>query len=152
MAVSEKSLQNLKPIKSYKDCKSDAEKERIKAITSKGGKVLQETVKKAKTWNDVCNQALLTKVDKEKATKYLGDDVDLLVFDDDGLVTMQEVLTVRAMQIASDGNVKSLEFIRDTSGQRPIDRSAVDISADIMTAADRALIENINARLNAADP
>lgn len=150
MAYNEKCLNNLKSYKPL-DQLTPEEREKQLANAKKGGLKTQEIYKKAKSWKDVCNQALITKVSRDKAVKYLGDDVDLLVFDDDGMVTMQDILTVRAMQIASDGNIKGLEFIRDTSGQKPVEKSAMDISADIMTAADRALLENINARMAAID-
>ena len=78
---------------------------------SKGGKASQECMRKAKSFKDVCNQALTTKVDKEKAMTFVGDDVDLIPFDENGFTDMQTVLSVRAMRISADGNAKYLEFV-----------------------------------------
>lgn len=140
------SLANLKPFTGYKDGMTEEERQRVREIASKGGKATQECNRKARTWKEVCNSALTAKVSKEKAEKYLHDDVDLLVFDENGTVDMQDVITVRALQIANEGNVKALEFIRDTSGQKPKDE--MQITADVMTDADRRLLDNIAERLN----
>lgn len=139
------SLKNLKPIRGYDACKTQEEKDRLREIVSKGGKASQECMRKAKSFKDVCNQALTTKVDKEKAMSFVGDDVDLIPFDEDGYTDMQTVLSVRALRISADGNAKYLEFVRDTSGQKPKDE--LSVTADIMSESDRALIENIQKRL-----
>jgi hypothetical protein len=47
------------------------------------------------------------------------------------------------------GNVKAAQFIRDTIGQAPITKQ--EISADITTEADRALMEKITKRLQEKD-
>lgn len=143
------SLKNLKPIRGYDACKTQEEKDRLKEIVTKGGKATQECLKKARSFKDVCSQALTTKVSKEKAMSFVGDDIDLIPFDDDGYTDMQTVLSVRALRISSDGNAKYLEFIRDTSGQKPKDE--MSITADIMTDSDRALIENISRRMAEID-
>ena len=147
--VSEKSLANLRPNKGYTDDMTESEKERIREFTSKGGKATQECLKKAKTFKDVCNQALITKVSKEKAKTFLGDDVDLIVFDDDGYTDMQTVLSIRALRLSADGNCRYMDFIRDTSGQKP--RDTLEISADIMTDADRRLLDMVSKRITADD-
>jgi hypothetical protein len=140
------SLKNLKPFRGYSDDMTEEERERVKEIAVKGGKATQECLKKARSFKDVCNQALTTKVSREKAVSFVGDDIDLIPFDENGFTDMQTVLSVRALRISADGNAKYLEFIRDTSGQKPKDE--MSITADIMTDSDRALIENINKRLN----
>jgi len=145
------SLANLKPLKSYADCTDESEKERIKEIATKGGKATQECLKKARTFKDVCNTALTTNVSKEKAKTFLGDDVDLITFDEKGMTDMQTVLSVRAMRLSADGNAKFLEFVRDTSGQSPKTISELQITADIMTDNDRALIDKLTARMSATD-
>ena len=149
MAVNEKSLANLKPIKGYDACKTQEEKDRLREIVSKGGKATQECLKKARSFKEVCNQALTTKVSREKAMTFVGDDIDLIPFDENGFTDMQTVLSVRALRISADGNAKYLEFVRDTSGQKPKDE--MTITADIMTDSDRALIDKINRRLSESD-
>lgn len=140
------SLKNLKPLRGYTDDMTEEERKRVREIAVKGGKATQECLKKAKTFKDVCNQALTTKVSREKAMSFVGDDIDLIPFDENGFTDMQTVLSVRAMRISADGNAKYLEFVRDTSGQKPKDE--MTITADIMTDNDRALIDKINRRLS----
>jgi len=144
MPYNEKSRANLKTYKPLDEL-TEEERQRQIELSVKGGQIRGEQIKNAKTWKEVCNDVLKTRVNREKAVKYIGDDVDLLVFDEKGLCSLQEVLTIRSMQIASEGNVKALEFMRDTSGQKP--RDEIDVRADIMTDADRSLLDNIKARL-----
>ena len=66
---------------------------------------------------------------------------------DDENLTIQEIVTALALNIAQeDGNVKALEFLRDTSGQKPKD--VQEIKADIMTESDKRLLENVAKRVN----
>lgn len=141
--------ENLKPIKGYAYCKTEEERQKVHEHAVKAGLKRGEQIKAQKTLKDVCNDVLQTRLTKVQAMTYLGDDVDFLSFEN-GYETMQAVMAVRAMRIYADGNVKAGEFLRDTSGQKPKDD--INITADVITAADRALIENINARLNAVDP
>ena len=142
----ERSRLNLKPFKSYNES-TEEERERMKEIVSKGGKKAQEVNRKNRLLKDVYNDVYKIKVNREKAKSYVGDDIDLLVFDDDGLVELQEVLAIRATRLATDGNIKAYEFARDTAGQAPTKTFELDGNLT-MTEADRALLANVNERLN----
>lgn len=61
-------------------------------------------------------------------------------------VTMYDLIQLVAVGLATSGNMRAVEYIRDTYGDMP--RKEVSIATDIMTDADRALLETINDRLN----
>lgn len=148
MDINKNSLANLKPFKKMSECTPE-EKERMLEISSKGGQALKNKYDNARTLKEVCNNALRIKVSREKAQTYLGDDVDLLEFDNDGMVEMQDVMTIRAMRLGTDGNIRAYDYIRDTSGQKPKDD--ISITGDLISDADRQLLQNISARLYATD-
>lgn len=140
----EKRIQNLRPLKSYANCENDLERERVKEIATKGGIARVEKQKVKKTLKETALSLLETEISKEQAKKLIGDKADLIP--DDNL-TVQAVLTVKlAAALIDDGNARAFELLRDTSGQKP--RDEISVTSDIMTDADRALLENINARLN----
>lgn len=57
-----------------------------------------------------------------------------------------EAITLSMMRKAADGDVKAAQFVRDTIGEMPTTKT--EISADIMTAADRALLEKLEKRMD----
>ena len=50
------------------------------------------------------------------------------------------------MKKAAQGDTKAAVFVRDTIGEMPVTKS--QIQADIMTEADRDLLEKIQKRIN----
>ena len=84
----------------------------------------------------------------EQAKSYLGVDAEKLSAED---LTVQGVMIAKMAQEAiQNGNAKAAEFVRDTSGQRPKD--IIEVSAEIMTEADRSLIANMAEILQAKQP
>ena len=141
------SLANLKPQKSYAECKTDEERNRIREIASMGGKARCEQIQKRKTMKEQALTMLNTAVSREYAKKLIGEKADLI--DDDDL-TIQAVMNVALLQsILETGNAKAYETLRDTSGQNV--KNELQITADIMTDSDRALIDKINRRLSDLD-
>ena len=61
-------------------------------------------------------------------------------------ITMQDAVTVALMKQAAKGNVKAFATMRDTAGEMPVTKQ--EITADVMTAADRALMEKLSRRLD----
>lgn len=57
-----------------------------------------------------------------------------------------EAITLSMMRKAADGDVKAAQFVRDTIGEMPTAKT--EITADIMTAADRALLEKLEKRMD----
>jgi hypothetical protein len=62
------------------------------------------------------------------------------------LETNGEVMLARMILGAMDGSFKCAEFVRDTAGEKP--KNEVEVSADLITDADRALIEKLEKRTN----
>ena len=97
-----------------------------------------------KSLQETAKEFLEMSVNREYAQKVLGDTEKLL---DDENLTIQAIITALALNIAQkDGNVKALEFLRDTSGQKP--KEVQEIKADIMTESDKRLLENVAKRVN----
>ena len=138
----EKRQRNLKPF-------SELSAEEQKAIRSKGGKACAEKKRQLRTMREQAQAHLQAIVDRETAEKYLGArEADKLTDDD---LTVQGLMIARMAQEAiKNGNAKAAEFVRDTSGQRPKD--IIEVSAEIMTEADRSLIANMAEILQAKQP
>ena len=119
-------------------------KEERSKIASLGGKARVRQKIEQKNLRETALTLLNTPISKEQAKNFIGADADLI---DDKDLTMQSVLTVRAMRaLLDDGNIKAYETLRDTSGQKPKEEITIDNNV-IMTDADRKLLENIKNRL-----
>jgi hypothetical protein len=64
-------------------------------------------------------------------------------------MTIYDLIQIVAIGKAIGGNMKAYELIRDTHGDKPIDK--VEISDNVMTDADRELLKSISARLEDGD-
>ena len=134
----EKSLLNLKPL-------NQRSQEERRQIASLGGKAKALKDEKQRTMQESAKALLKTVVRKEYAKKVLGEDADI-----SGIETMQDLLVAKMMQeTLENGNAKAFELIRDTSGNKPT--ADVKITADVVTASDRALIEKVADRLGVVD-
>ena len=114
-----------------------------KEIRSKGGKASGEARRKKRDMREVAKAILEHAMNDEQIDEVLGSSKDLL----DGDKSVMAVLTARMVQEAGKGSYKHYETLRDTAGFKPKDE--IDISADIMTDADRELVEKVNRRLEA---
>lgn len=135
----ERRLANLKPPINKRSPEEQHE------IAVKGGIARGEQQKQQKTMRETMLALLNTKVSNETASKYLGADAERLTEND---LTCQNLLSAKMWQEAmKNGNAKAAEFVRDTSGQRPKD--VVEVTANMMTDADRALMANMAEILSA---
>ena len=140
------SLNNLRPWRKLDDLTPE-EQERQREIARKGGHARNNQIIKQKTMKESAQALLSAKVSTEYAQKVLGENYDIT-----GIETMQDLITARMIrETLENGNTKAAEFIRDTSGNKPVSAAALDITADIVTAADRALIEKVADRLGMVD-
>ena len=132
MTGKEKRQLNLKPIQSM----TDEEKHNFAVM---GGKARGEQRRQQRTMKEQMLALLSAKASREQAEKYLGADAEKLTEDD---LTFQGLMTAKMWQEATqNGNAKAAEFVRDTSGQRPKD--VVEVTANVMTDADRSLMQNM---------
>lgn len=134
-----KMFDNIKPYVLTTTKENQTEEQR--AIRSKGGQARAEQLRKRKSMREDLEELLRCKVSKEYARGMIGDDVEQLGDD----INVQRVLLVRASQEASQGNMKAMEFLRDTVGDSP--KQQLEIQADVMTDADRALIDKLSGRI-----
>ena len=114
-----------------------------KEIRSKGGKASGEARRKKRDMREVAKAILEHAMNEAQIDEVLGSSKDLL----DGDKSVMAVLTARMVQEAGKGSYKHYETLRDTAGFKPKDE--IGISADIMTDADRELVEKVNRRLEA---
>ena len=117
--------------------------EEQKEIRSKGGKASGEARRKKRDMREVAKAILEHAMNEAQIDEVLGSSKDLL----DGDKSVMAVLTARMVQEAGKGSYKHYETLRDTAGFKPKDE--IGISADIMTDADRELVEKVNRRLEA---
>lgn len=92
-----------------------------------------------KTFNELAKAMLEQSLTDEQIAMVMGDNPNILIDKSVGSVIIGAMI-----KGALEGSFKCAEFVRDTAGYKP--KNEVDISADIMTDADRALIEKIDAR------
>ena len=117
--------------------------EQQREIAKMGGKASGEARKKKRDMREVAKAILEHAMNDEQIDEVLGSSKDLL----DGDKSVMAVLTARMVQEAGKGSYKHYETLRDTAGFKPKDE--IGISADIMTDADRELVEKVNRRLEA---
>lgn len=128
---------------------NNIDQEKRKEICRKGADAVNKLHGKKKTAREALESILTLKINDEILA---GADIDPAVAErfrrDNPEATVYDLIQAVAAGRALGGNMKAYELIRDTYGDSPVHK--VDISADIMTAADRALLEKVSNRL--ADP
>ncbi len=124
---------------------SDLTEEEHKTLCSKAGKASGETRRKQRDMREVAKAILYHAMDEKQIQEVLGTSESLL----DGDKSVMAVLTARMVQEAGKGSYKHYETLRDTAGFKPKDE--VGITADIITDADRALMDKVAKRLNVKD-
>ena len=138
----ERTLLNLRKRVSFNEM--DAEK--LREISRKGQKAMMELHGEKKTARESLKNILTLKV-----TDDILDiaDVDPKVAErlkrDNPNATLYDLIQCVAVGKAIDGNVKAMEYVRDTHGDKPIDK--VEISDNVMTESDRELLRSISERL-----
>ncbi len=120
---------------------SDRTLEERQRIGSIGGLKAKEKREKEKNLKEIA-QALLKATTGERQKKQILGENYAETFGE--LETNGEVMLARMILGAMDGSFKCAEFVRDTAGEKP--KNEVEVSADIMTDADRALIEKLEKR------
>ena len=115
--------------------------EELREMAKRGGQANAERIKRQKNLNELAKAILQSDLSKAKARDILGDMVELLGED----TSLGAVLTMVQAREAQQGNTKAYEVLRDTAGFKPVERQ--EISADIMTDADRALLDKVAKRM-----
>ena len=126
------SLKNLMPID---EVNKRCTREEIKERCSKAGKISAQKKRDKRTLKEIVLDILSSEAPEEDIKKY-------------GLpegTSNSVVMTVAAARKAKEGDLKAYEVMRDTAGQMPT--KEVQLSAEIMTDADKALLEKVQKRL-----
>ena len=105
-------------------------------IQRAGGKALQATLKQRRTFAESVDAYLRKPARPEDIEKYNLPQS----------ATMQDAMDAAIVAQAIRGNSKAYELLRDTVGEKPIDRQ--EISGNIITDADKSLIDKIQKRLD----
>lgn len=140
-AAKQRKLANLKRFRKMEELTPEEQKEQMQIINA-GGLANKQRIEKQQSINELAKALLNTVVSRERAKNVIGEDIELL---DGQKVSVAEVLNVCMMQEAIKGNYHAYETLRDTAGYSP--KQQIEISADITTDADRALMEKLNSRL-----
>lgn len=98
--------------------------------------------KKRRTAKDILGELLERQLMRESVDEILGESAQILGEDK----TVYAVMCAKMIQIACAGDIKAFIAIRDTVGDKPADEHL--ISADVMTDADRRMVENLKRRMD----
>lgn len=142
----EKYLLNLRKRKPF----NEWDKDKLREVAQMGNKALQELHGEQKSARDALKNVLTLKI--------TDDIVDIA--DVDGEIvkklrrsnpnaTLYDLIQAVAVGRALDGNVKAMEYVRDTHGDKPIER--LEVTENVTTEQDRELMRQIADRLNDAE-
>ena len=142
----EKYLLNLRKRKPF----NQWDKEEHRKVCQKGNKALQELHGEKKTAKQSIERVLTLKVTDEILEQA---EIDPKIAErlkrDNPNATLYDLIQAVAVGKALDGNVKAMEYVRDTHGDKPIER--VEIEENITTEQDRELMRQIAERLESAE-
>lgn len=142
---SQKGWSNLRPIpiNQYDD-------EKRKEICRKGAQAVNKLHGEKKTAKQALETILTLKATPEiMASADIPDEIVERLKRDNPNATLYDLIQAVAVGRALDGNMKSYELIRDTYGDKPIDR--VEVTDNVTTESDRALMRSIAERLEGAE-
>jgi hypothetical protein len=116
--------------------------EKRRASGRRGGVQNGVNAKKRRTAKDILGDLLEKQLNRESVDEILGESAQILGEDK----TVYAVMCAKMIQIACAGDIKAFIAIRDTVGDKPADEHL--ISADVMTDADRRMVENLKRRMD----
>lgn len=138
----QKGWKNLQPIPITE--RSDEER---KEICRKGAAAAREIYGEKKSAKQVLENLLTLKAtDEILEGAELSDELIKRLKAGTKDATLYDVVGAVALGRALDGNIKAAEYIRDTYGDKPIDR--VEVTENITTESDRELMKAIMNRLD----
>jgi len=124
--------------------------EKRKEVCRKGAEAVRKLHGEKKTAKQSLEQILTLKAtDEIIAGADLEPEIAERLRRDNPDATLYDLIQLVAVGRAVGGNMKAYELIRDTYGDKPIDR--VEVQAEIMTDKDRELLHKISARLDDPD-
>ena len=123
------------------------DKERQREIARMGAEAVNKLHGEKKTAKQSLEKILTLKVDDDiLAAADLPEDLAAKLKRDNPNATLYDLIQLVAVGRAVGGNMKAYELIRDTHGDKPVEK--VQVEADVTTDADRQLLASIAARLD----
>lgn len=127
------------------------DKEEHHKIAVKGGKAVQELFGERKTARESLENILSVRVTDEIIAKA---DIDASIAErlkrTNPNATFYDLIQAVAVGRALDGSINAMTYVRDTNGDKPIDKIQADV-ANVMTDTDRELLQTISERLQGAE-
>ena len=102
----------------------------------------QENREKKKNINELAKAMLEQTMTERQIKEVMGDNTNILTDN-----SVASAMIGAMIQAALNGSFKAFEAVRDTAGYKPESRASLELTADIMTDADRALLDRVNQRL-----
>ena len=124
--------------------------ERAREISRKGGQAVQKMYGEKKTAKQALENILTLKINDQIIDKAdLEPEIAERLKRSNPDATIYDLIQIVAAGRAVGGNIKAAEYIRDTYGDKPTEK--IDVSGEIMTDTDRAMLQKISARLDSPD-
>jgi len=120
---------------------SERTEEEKREIIKKSHEKAAENRENKKNFNELA-KAMLEQVVSNKVISETLDDTDMMIDN-----TYGSLILAAMIQGAKNGSFKCAEFVRDTAGYKPESKSSIDLTGEIMTDADRSLIDKLSKRL-----
>lgn len=135
---SQKGYMNLKPL-------TEIDPEKAREIRRKGYEAQQKVLTEKKTAKESLEK-LLSIVAKESAKGKIDEDILRKALAVNPNLTLYDVINLKMIESARNGNVKAYVAVRDSVGDKPHDK--MDVTAQSLTDDDRALLESVRARID----
>ena len=120
---------------------ADRTPQEMREITAKANQKRIENNEKKRTLNEIAKSLLTVELSERNINQILGDSKEIVGDSKD----VGTIMIAKMIQSAMSGSFKCAEFVRDTAGYKP--KNEMEISADIMTDDDRALLDKVSKRL-----
>lgn len=142
----ERYLLNLRKRKPF----NEWDKDKLHEVAVMGGKAVQELHGERRTAREALSNVLTLKVTPEiLAQADIDESIAQRLKRDNPDATIYDLIQAVAVGKALEGSARHIEYIRDTNGDKPIDR--VEVTDNVTTEADRELMRSIADRLGQAD-
>lgn len=116
-----------------------------KELCIKGGKIARMNETRRKTFKESLELFLSLGVSQNQLKSINSSIIDKIPQDIRESLTQEDIINLKALELAQTGSINHQAFIRDTIGEKPTDKTQIE--ADIMTDGDRSLLDKVANRL-----
>ncbi len=126
---------------------ANIDKDKLREISKKGQEKSLEVKRQRRSARECLESILSLEVTNDIiAGAELSDELKEQLMKNNPHATMYDLIQLVALGLAVGGDLKATEYIRDTCGDKPTNK--IDVSSDVMSDADRALLAQVMARLD----